>query len=258
MDIDELQRYIAQLFGNNNQQYGAPVPVPAATATPASATAPPIIVMQSPTPSTPASSPPAEDATSSMRKQFLREADEKFGSNYGQRAVASSLLDDAINSILQEQRGNASQYLERGKARGIYNDAGYNAGLATIGTADSAGRAKLRSLGDSVIDNYRTRANSVRDKAYEAIGSVTPDRGFSLDPYVSEAQEVIGRANENAAGDLRNAFGGTNLFDFSSINNRAGQAQGAVNLRDADVATALSERRRTGAMRRGLGSTGAF
>jgi hypothetical protein len=202
--------------------------------------------------------PPPIDELAVKRQEFLGQADQKFGADYGQKNIASSLLDDTINSILQEQRNGASQYLDRGKARGIYNDVGYNAGLANIGSTYEAGGAKLRGLGNDVIGKYRADANAVRDKAYTAASSYTLGRDFSLDPYINEGNEVIGRAQQNAAGDLRNTFGGTQLFDFSALNNRAGQAQGAINMRDTDVATALNERKRLNTLGRGLGSQGAF
>lgn len=193
-----------------------------------------------------------------LRNQYLQQTDEKFGSNYGQKAITSSLLDDTIQSILSEQRQGAEQYLDRGKARGIYNDVGYNAGRSAIDSAANIGRAKLGSMGHDVINKYRTDADAIRDKAYGEASGFQLGRQFSLDPYISQANELVGRANSNASGDLRGAIGGTNFFDLSALTNRAGQAQGAMNFRDADVASALKERRRVNATTRGLGSQGAF
>lgn len=203
-------------------------------------------------------SPLLKGEEAKMRNQFLGQVNERFGNDYGQRNISSSLLDDTINAILGEQKGDAQQYLDRGKARGIYNDVGYNAGLAAVNNASSAGSAKLNSLGHDVIDKYRTRADSVRDKAYGAASGWGLGGTFSLDPYINQGNEIVQEAQKNAAGDLRNVFGGTKLFDFSGLTNAAGMAQGAVNLRDADVATALRERKRTSALGRGLGSQGAF
>lgn len=204
------------------------------------------------------STPPKVDKNAEARTAANKAVEGAFGTDYGRTNIASTLLDDTINSILGEQRANATQYLDRGRARGIYNDTGYNAGLSRIGTDAEAGRSKLYSLGSSVIDKYRTDANAVRDKAYNAAATTTADTAFSLDPYINEGNEVIGRANSLASGDLRNSFGGTQLFDFSSLNNRAGQAQGAINARDLDVVGALSARRRANSFGRGLGSQGAF
>lgn len=196
--------------------------------------------------------------TTNTRNQYRTQVDQKFGPDYGNKAISSTLLDDTINSILTEQKTNASEYLERGKRRGIYNDVGYNAGVSRIGTAGEAGRSQLYSLGNSIIDKYRDDANAVRDKAYSAASGYTPGTSFSLDPYIRQGNEIIGRANTMAPGELRNTFGGTQLFDFSSLTNAAGQAQGAINARDLDVMGAITQRKRANAFGRGLGSQGAF
>lgn len=202
--------------------------------------------------------PPVEDEQTKLRKQYRSQADQAFGADYGRRNIASTLLDDTIKSILEEQKGDASQYLERGRKRGIYNDIGYAAGLAGLGSSYEAGRSKLGELGRSVIDKYRADADAVRDKAFSAATSYTPGTSFSLDPYIAEGNEVISRANQFAGGDLRNTFGGTKLFDFGALNNRAGMAQGAIGGRDSDVLAAIAQRKRNNSFGRGLGSQGAF
>ncbi len=227
----------------------APVALPPALSTPVANPLPPI-VLNVPT--------PVEDEQTKLRNQYRQEADQKFGVDYGRKNIASTLLDDTINSILSEQKNDASKYLERGRARGIYNDVGYNAGLTGLGASYEAGRSKLGELGRNVIDKYRADADTVRDKAYSAASGYTPGTSFSLDPYINEGNEVIQRANTFAGGDLRNTFGGTKLFDFGSLNNRAGQAQGAIGGRDSDVLAAIADRKRTNSFGRGLGSQGAF
>jgi hypothetical protein len=195
---------------------------------------------------------------SRRRNEFLNSVGQRFNPGHENAAVPSSLLDDAINSILQEQQGNAQQFLDRGRARGIYNDVGYNAGLSAVNNAASVGRADLSSLGSSVIDRYRGNLDEIGDEAYSvASGWELGNPNFSLDPYVNQYSDVLGRATTNAAGDLRGLLGGRNYFDFGDLGNRAGMAQGATNLRDTDIATALRERRRANSTR-GLGSQGAF
>jgi hypothetical protein len=193
-----------------------------------------------------------------QRQQFLQQADKTFGTDYGNKAITSSLLDDTISSILSEQRAGAEQYLERGKARGIINDIGYGAGRSAIDNSTSVGRSRLSSLAGDTLNKYRSEANTVRDQAYGAASGFQLGQNFSLDPYIQRGEEVRSRAANLADDDLRASLGGTNFFDLSSITQRAGQAQGAMNLRDADVATALRERRRTNSLGRGLGSQGAF
>jgi hypothetical protein len=195
--------------------------------------------------------------TNRRRNQYTQQADQQFGSNYGQRSIGSSLLDDAINEILGTQQTDAQRYLDRGLARGMFNEVGYNAGRDAINTQASAARAQLGNTASDIIDRYRGEANAIRDNAYDAASGYTLGRQFSLDPYITEAQEVINRANTSGVGELRSTIGNTNFFNMQGITNRAGSAQGAQNLLNTDVATALGERRRRG-QDRGLGSQGVF
>lgn len=195
---------------------------------------------------------------SEQRSQLTRQADELFGRNYGSRVVGSNLLDNAINDILNEQKTSAMQYLDRGTARGIYNERGRQAGLNTINSGAEAGRSQLSGLASGIIDKYRSQADKVRDDAYNAANSFQLGRNFDFNDFVSRGNEIGQRAQTNAKGELLNVFGGTNLFDFGKITNTAGQAQGAQNLRDTDVATALAERKRRDSQGRGLGSQGVF
>jgi hypothetical protein len=174
--------------------------------------------------------------TARIRNLLSGQAEEKFGTNYGNKVIGSSLLDDAINSILGTQRKDAETFLERGKKRGMYNDVGYDAGRAALEESAGTARSRLQSTAGSIIDKYRAQANSVRDRA----------------------QDIIGRAQSQGAGELRSVIGNTNFFDTQNIQNKIGARQGAVNLRDADVATALAERKRLSSQGRGLGSQGAF
>jgi hypothetical protein len=221
---------------------------------------PPATQTPTPTPTTPPATPatPAPPTLDQLRTNFLNEASQKFGTNYGRSLIGNDFLDGAISSIMNEQKGNAMQFLDRGKARGIFNEKGYGAGLSKINTTADAARSSLSSLGTGVLDKYRTQANDVRDRAFSSISGLRDGQQFSLDPYLAEGNQVRDTASRNAAGDLRTALGGTNYFDFGTISNNAGMAQGAQNLRDADVATALAERKRKASAGRGLGSQGSF
>lgn len=237
-----------------------PVPVPA-TPKPAGGGAPAGTGGEFQTPATqeetqaPANTPLTLEQ---LRKQFLGEAGQRFGYNYSRDLVPDNLLDDTISSILSEQRGGAQQYLDRGKARGIYNDVGYGAGLAKIGTSAEAGRSQLGTAGQDILNKYRTQADKVREDAYGGISGLLDGQQFSLEPYATAGSAVGERARSFAGGDLRSTIGGQNFFDFGGLTNAAGQAQGAQNLRDTDVATALAERRRRASQGRGLGSQGDF
>lgn len=194
-----------------------------------------------------------------LQQQFATDFESKFGTAADQAAIPSTILDDAINSILGEQKTEAQLQLERGQKRGIYNDVGYNAGQAAIGSAESAARSELGALGSGYVDQWRGNLNEIDDRAWNAYQSVPySSSAFNLDPYIAEREDFLSRTRANAEGTLRGGIGGRNFFDFGKIGGKAGTAQGALNLRDTDVATAINERKRLNTMSRGLGSQGAF
>lgn len=239
-------------------------PPPVAVVPPPVAAPPPPVPVPLPVPpvNTPPSTPPDPAAyvppLPGTKEYYEQQVNKTFQPGYEYNKVPSSLLDGVIGSILQEQQTSAQEYLDRGKARGIYNDVGYNAGEAALVGDRSAGSADLTSLGVGALDKYRTEMDQVSGNAYLAASGYSPGLTFSLDPYVNEVNAIEGRAKTNIGGDLRNLVGGKNYFDFSNLTSKAGTAQGALNLRDADVATALAERNRKNSITRGLGSQGAF
>jgi hypothetical protein len=197
-------------------------------------------------------------AQDNQRSQLLSKVDTSIGQGYGDKTITPTLLDDTISSILGEQRQGALDQLNRGYKRGIYNDVGLSAGMNTLNNEEQAARAKLGSMGNDVLNTYRTQENAVRDKAYNDASNFTLGRSFNLDDYINQGNTIADRARQFAGGDLRGALGGTNLFDFGQLQNNVGKAQGAVNLLDTDVATALAERKRRNTTGRGLGSQGVF
>lgn len=207
----------------------------------------------------PTPKPPVTPLTLDQRRTgYLNQARQGFGYNYGRSLVPDDIINGTIQSILDEQRGSAQTYLDRGKARGIYNDVGYGAGLARIGNSAEAGRSQLSTMGSDVLNRYRGQANSVRDDAYSTISGLLDGQDFSLDPYFAEGQAIGDTARHNAGGDLRTTLGGQNFFDFTGIGNAAGAAQGAINNGDTSITSALADRSRRKSQGRGLGSTGVF
>lgn len=192
------------------------------------------------------------------RNALTRQANEQFGANYANNLIGGNLLDSVVADIIGEQRGEAQAYLDRGMARGIYNDTGYGAGQNKLNTQAQAGMSQVRSAADDVLNSYRSQANTVRDKAYGAASGFTLGSNINLDDYVGEGNTIRDRAMEFGGGDLRNVLGGQQFFDFSGLTNAAGMAQGATNLRDSNIAAALAARKDRATAGRGLGSQGVF
>lgn len=179
--------------------------------------------------------------------------------------VFSSSADDPfIDAILGRQSGEARAQLERAQRRGNLTDTGFQAGLGRIDELSRAGRTQAQSLGDAVINRYRSEASDVRNRALERAGSVDlfePD--FDLTPFSSQLGDVQNRFNTNLAGEVEGALAGQSFFDIGDILNRAGVTQGAQNAAgtgELSPAALLAERQRKQQeqSQRGIGGGGTF
>lgn len=199
-----------------------------------------------------------DDELQSRRQGLTTQVNQKFGQNYGDNLIDDNALNGLVDEIVGTQRQSALDFIERGTKRGIYNDVGRNAAMSRLGEQEQSGRSQLSGLATNVIRGYEGQADRVRDNAFNSAQGFTWGSNFNLDDYLGQGSRVKSQFDTNAAGDLRGAFGGTQIFDFSGLKNTAGQAQGAINLRDTEIGSALENRRRQGAQQRGLGSQGAF
>lgn len=193
-----------------------------------------------------------------QRRELGVKVNNTFGANYSKDLISDSFLDDTINEILSTQASGATDYLDRGKARGIYDDIGYNAGLKRIGDSRAIGASELNTLENGVLSKYRTQADDIVNKARSAASGFTVGTNFNLDDYINQGKTVADQFGQFGGGDLRSALGGKNFFDFGELANAAGQAQGATNLRDDNIMAALTQRKKGNSVSRGLGSQGAF
>jgi hypothetical protein len=181
-----------------------------------------------------------------------------FNPSYATSKISDSFLDNTINEILNNQYSEAQKAFDRGKARGQFNDVGYSSGIGGLNTAKTGAQAKLNSYEDDILSRYRGKINSVGTRANDAASGLTLGNSFNLDDYLTEADSIAKQFNTNAPGEFINTVGNENLFDLSSLLNKAGASQGAINLPNTDVLAALEERKQKTTATRGLGGQGAF
>ena len=193
-----------------------------------------------------------------QRNQYRGEVNGRFGTNFARDYLPDTLLDDTINSTLESQYGNARSILDRGLARGQYNERGFNAGLSSLDNARTAQQARLNTVEGDILSGYRSRLGDVRNSAFNSATGYQLGDTFNLDDYGSQADNIATQARTNAPGEFLSTLGSTPLFDLGNIGSAAGQAQGAVNLNNLDVRDGLEKRRLASARGRGLGSQGAF
>lgn len=196
--------------------------------------------------------------TAQNRQQYRSQAQTQLGQNFDLSVVPDNLLDSTINDILSTQSGEAKDAFDRGLKRGQYNDVGYQAGIKNLDTAKAGVQAKLGSTANDVLSGYRDKIDKVSTNAYNAATGYNLGDTFNLDDYLNQANSIAQDATKNAGGSFLNAVGTTPLFDLSTLTQKAGQAQGAVNLNNLDVLDALEKKKAANSVGRGLGSEGAF
>jgi len=163
--------------------------------------------------------------------------------------------DDAlIQNIINEQFGEAGEYLNRAKSRGTLNDTGYNTASRALGGQKAGAIERANTLGLGVLETGRTGLKDIDKKARQGITNW--DFGDTYDPS-SWAGQIKTGANTftgGLEGKLRNAFGETEFFDPEALIAKGGKAQGAVNTGATALQDAMSEEER----KRTAGSVGAF
>lgn len=177
---------------------------------------------------------------------------------------ASTADDPFIDAIIGRQSGEARSALERAQRRGTLTEQGFNAGLGRISELERAGRTQAQSLGDAIINRFRSEAGDISKRATERAGSIDlfePD--FDLTPFNTQLGDVRNRFNTNLAGEVENALAGQSFFDIGDIMNRAGATQGAQNVAnpaELSPAAILAERQRKQReeAQRGIGGGGTF
>lgn len=169
----------------------------------------------------------------------------------------SALFGNSINDILQGQYDKALTQLDRGLARGMYNQAGYDAGLSALGRNRETALVGLNQTANDLLSGYRSQYDTLRNDALNAANNFSGSGSFNLNDYINRANEITNQAKANLPGALL-ANAGTGLFDLGMIRNEAGAAQGATNLNNLDVMEALTKRKQAEGVGRGLGSQGSF
>lgn len=192
------------------------------------------------------------------RSSATNKVNSTFTPNYADKRIDDSWLDDTINSVIGTQFGDADTALKRAQDRGQFNQVGFDRAKAAEGTARTGATSKLNSLEGDVLSKYRTELTGVGTQAANRASSIGLGDTFNLDDYTTQADNVVGRARTNAPGDLINALGGEKLFDLQGLMNQGGEAQGAQNLGDLDVAAAIDKKKASQGQPRGLGSQGAY
>ena len=199
-------------------------------------------------------------AQGNQRRGFESSLNEFAGQGFAQNLFPDTADDAILEAILAEQFGPASDQLLRAFQRGNLNQVGFDTATDQLGSQNTAAQSRLQDLGGGVLTTNR---NTLKDIAGQGFaGASAFELGGSFDPgnFQTRIDDTFGDLSGRLGGDIRNALGGEQLFDFESLLARGGISQGATNPGAAapGIADVLADREKDTKKTRGLGSEGVF
>lgn len=204
----------------------------------------------------------ALDTENSAARQFFgRQIENDFAPFNPDSALPYTADDNIINSILGEQRQTADDFLTRALNRGQLNQTGFQSGVQSLNTQQTAGNARLQDLGKGVIDQGRGQLGTIKSNALSEAGGFSIGNPFDPSSFTNNAQNSLNDFNSGLEGNIRAALGGSSVFDPASSVSFGGNAQGVSNtgVENSSLFSAIQgQRNRQIQQQRGLGNQGVF
>ncbi len=160
-----------------------------------------------------------------LQQQYASIAPDNFESSL----IPDTMDDQILNSIINEQYGNADAYLKRASDRGQLTPDAFSYAEQQLGNSRSGALAKATDLGKSVLADERTNLTNLAKQGQNSITNW--DFGSTFDP-TSYGNKFTGEVNSFKPlmeGRIRNTIGDTQFFDPQSLITKAGSFVGPQN-----------------------------
>lgn len=181
-----------------------------------------------------------------------------FTPGFSSERLPNSFDDDFLSQLLEEQFGTARQGFDRSYARGNLTDAGYNTAITELNRQREPAMSYLQDVGSGVLAQGRASLDDFANKAFSNLNNYQLGQNFSIDNYSSGLDNVMNDFAANYRGKIRGVVGNQDLFDTSTVQQRAGASQGVSNNRSGALVDALANQEAERDKSRGLGSQGVF
>lgn len=194
------------------------------------------------------------------RNQYGQQVNQFAGDGFADKAVGNDFDDTELNTIYDEQYGDASSQLQRAFARGNLSPIGMSLAQKQLESQGRAGKSRLQDLGGGVLSRYRTELGDIGSKARTSAGGYELGNTFNVDDYKQQIDSKKGEFGQRLTGDIRDATKGEQIFNVDDIIGKAGVSQGTYNpatssatASSSPIFGALSARKK-----RNTSSAGAF
>lgn len=189
-----------------------------------------------------------------LNKQF----DQFAAPGFENQQFANTADDDIINSIINEQYGNANDFLTRAQSRGQLDSTGFDYAQQQLGNSRPGAVSRANDMGMGVLQKDRDMLTNLGTEGRNRITNW--DFGDSFDPnsYNTRIRDTADQYKGRLEGDIRNTFGDTAFFDPTKLITKAGAFQGQANPGAAAPAGAAGVGGADDQLKRTTGSQGAF
>lgn len=150
-----------------------------------------------------------------------------FDPNYSMSHIQSSMADPYIDNVLKDQFDPLEAQLTNAQKRGQLTSLGYEGAHKALESKRTAGRGAVSTLANNILGADRGTLDTYIGGGRTAAGSAPLGTDFSVDPYVTGANDIIGREANSFGGELSNAVGSAKYADIADLLNAGGTYQGA-------------------------------
>lgn len=168
--------------------------------------------------------------TQSARDKAGRDINLAFAPGFETSRIGDNVDSSLLDTIGNESRGKAEDYVTNLTKRGVLTDSGKAAAENDLNSQSSRVRTILNELGRTSVDAGRSQLTDVANRGRTDAASLTLGNTFDPSKYTSEADTDYNNFISNLGDSIRSKVP-TTLYDTSNLANIGGGAQGAGNIR---------------------------
>ena len=168
--------------------------------------------------------------------------------------------DELVNNFITSNYDNALTQLDRALKRGTLSQSGYDNALENLNTQKSGAQSTIGSIGQGILDNYRTALTEKAQGFGQNLDSYNLSKygQVSADKFANSFNSLFGDQQGSFENDFNLATQDMQPFDVSGIIGNARVAQGVNNTQTDELLGAIEDSEKKKDKKVGLGNKGLF